>query len=1320
MSNSINSSNSSNNSKNNSNENQQREYYAKLSQKFNAVIKFIVYFLLISFVLIFGFFTIIRFLVLPKITENSENITNLINANQNLVSVKIQTIKPVWSSHSFLIPGVAFENIHVYSKQQNSQEILRIKSAETILAFENIWHFADIYKSKKIPKFIDINIIEPEFYIQFFSNAKQEDIIKIANVFDVNLTELIYNKTQDNIDFFDYLFQQQNINIKQAKVYIFNKNLQQKLANNYIIFSWKHTQPYLKLQNSNKKINEIISLNNVNFELFNELNLLKNKLDIKKIFGSLNNIKANISIEKNTSLENVISDYKIQAAFNNLGLQYVKNITKNKNENVGENNAENNNDDIIKTLGINNISGNLNIVSNSKSSNNSEKLNPNIKINLDSKNILLYLPDIFDTTIKKNNETINNDNNNNNNKISNLLNLFHLKGKIDIHNFNVKNSTRNQINFLDFSFANNDVSNGKFDGLIRFDGYVNLNATADSANANQVYKYLPLVISRDVRNWVKNAVISGNGSNVKFKMKGNISNFPFRNIGNSETENNEIFYISADVKNGELHYANNWLPIKNIAANLEFFGIGMRIVSDSANILKTQISNTSIEIPDFLTFDEQLLIKGNANGETNEFLEFLKYGDLAKKIDNVIEKIKLKATNNNATADLKLDLKLPLRNFNNVKILGEVNIKNNNLQLLPNFLPIMKNVSANLTFTENSVYSDNIVGELLEGKILSKLDANSNKISIYNSGKVDFYKTLNTYFLVPNKIHNYLNVNSNLFRGNISFKDELTIFNNVNSNVVNNNIYYNLVADLKEAEILLPEYTSLNKKLNEDAKFHLVINNNFDNLLLANFQKNNTNIFNVVSDFSDNKKHLNLIVDFLKNSNNYPELNKAISDNFHNIVINYNGDFVLQNWLDFYDHFAPKDDANSAKNNTNNSIKNSPILVEFNAANNNIFHRNIHNLNLKSHITTNENNHKFNYNFDINSDEVTAKLAYISPNEQHIKGLINADISHLKYTHKKLNDNAKSSEQNDHFPDIILKADDVWLDDISLGHLQFEAKNQTDSHSWKVEKLLIKNPDGELNGRGFWHPAINPLRDGHDEVTRLDFNLNSGDVGKLLERFGYKESFQKGEAKLEGILQWQGRPTSIDYPSLAGKLSVDVKNGQFSKFEPGVGRLLGLISLQSVLKRLTLNFSDVFSQGLAFSEIEGEFDIQNGIFKTLNDKPLKITAPAATVQISGQTDLAKETQNISATIYPEVGFFTSLGLAMVNPIAGAASALVSSVGKNPIDKLFNYKYHIAGTWDNPIVDGEEKTEVAKNSNSNSNSNNLNSKAAPTNQINQTN
>lgn len=1296
-----NNSNSSNN-KDNNNVNQQRVFYTLISQKFNFVIKFIIYFLVISFILIFGFFAVVRFLVLPKITENSENLTNLINNNQNLVTLKIQTIKPVWSSHSFLLPGVAFENINVYSKQQQAKEILRIKYAESILDFENIWNFSDIYKGKKIPKFININIIEPEFYVQFLSNEKQDDILKIANVFDINLTELIYNKSQNNIDIINYLFQQQNINIQQAKVYIFNKNLNQKLKNNYITLSWQHSQPYLKLNNNSKKINEHISLNNVNFELFNDLNLLKYNLNIKKIFGNINNLSLNFTIEKNSVSENILEDYKLQAKFKNLGLQYVNNNSNNSNDNNNTTNSKPKN--IINIFGINNISGDVNIFANKYNSNNSnnlvnvvnnvvatenETLTPNIKIRLDSKNIQLYLPDIFDTKIGSVN----------NNTITNLFNLTYLKGNIALNNFDVKNSTRNQIIFSDFSFANNDVKNGKFNGVINFDGYVNLNATADSANGKQVYKYLPLVINKDVRNWVKNAVIAGDGSNVKFKMKGNINNFPFKNIGDSETENKEIFYIGADVKNGELNYANNWLPIKNITANLEFFGIGMRIISDSANILQAQISNASVEIPDFLTIDEQLVIKGTANGETNEFLKFLQYGDLAKKIDNLVEKIKIKSVGNNDAATVNLDLVIPLRNIEKVKILGEVNIKNNDLQVLPEFLPIAKNVTANLTITENGVYSDNITIEAFNGTIKTKLNANKDKISIYNSGKVDFYQTLNTYFLQPYNIQHYLNLNNNFFKGNLIFNDEVIVFNNSNNSNNGYNIYYNLVADLKEAEILLPENTFLHKKINEESKLHLTINNNFSNLLTASFQKNNTNIFQLVTDFSANKKHLNLNIDFLKNSNNYPELNKIATDNFHNIVINYHNEFILQNWLDLYNKFVAN---NNSTNTNNNTIKNSPILVEFNSTNNNIFDKNIHNLSLKSNITNNENNNKFNYNFDINSDEITGKITYISPNEQHIKGLINADISHLKYTHNKSkNDNSnskQSSEQKDHFPDIILKAEDVWLDDISLGHLQFEAKNQTDNHSWKIEQLLIKNPDAELHGRGFWHPPINPLRDGHDEVSRLDFSLTSSDVGNLLERFGYKESFEKGEAKFDGILQWQGRPTSIDYPSLSGKLSVDVKNGQFSKFEPGVGRLLGLISLQSVLKRLTLNFSDVFSQGLAFSEIAGEFDIKNGILKTLDDKNLKITAPAATVRITGQTDLAKETQNIIATIYPEVGFFTSLGLAIVNPIAGAASALASSIGKNPIDRLFNYKYHIAGTWDNPTVDGEEKTEVATNKN----------------------
>ena len=48
-----------------------------------------------------------------------------------------------------------------------------------------------------------------------------------------------------------------------------------------------------------------------------------------------------------------------------------------------------------------------------------------------------------------------------------------------------------------------------------------------------------------------------------------------------------------------------------------------------------------------------------------------------------------------------------------------------------------------------------------------------------------------------------------------------------------------------------------------------------------------------------------------------------------------------------------------------------------------------------------------------------------------------------------------------------------------------------------------------------------------------------------------------------------------------GDLSLSAENGQFAKINPGMGRLLGVISLQSLPRRFQLDFHDIFSQGFA-------------------------------------------------------------------------------------------------------------------------------------------
>jgi uncharacterized protein YhdP len=130
-----------------------------------------------------------------------------------------------------------------------------------------------------------------------------------------------------------------------------------------------------------------------------------------------------------------------------------------------------------------------------------------------------------------------------------------------------------------------------------------------------------------------------------------------------------------------------------------------------------------------------------------------------------------------------------------------------------------------------------------------------------------------------------------------------------------------------------------------------------------------------------------------------------------------------------------------------------------------------------------------------------------------------------------------------------------------------------------------------LSGKGLWRP-------GAREETRLDFRLEVASVEKLLARFGYPEAVRRGRGSLAGEIAWKGPPTALHLPSLGGHMQVAVENGQFAQLEPGVGRLLGVLSLQALPRRITLDFRDVFSQGFAFDQVSGSIQMKNGVLRT--------------------------------------------------------------------------------------------------------------------------
>jgi len=260
----------------------------------------------------------------------------------------------------------------------------------------------------------------------------------------------------------------------------------------------------------------------------------------------------------------------------------------------------------------------------------------------------------------------------------------------------------------------------------------------------------------------------------------------------------------------------------------------------------------------------------------------------------------------------------------------------------------------------------------------------------------------------------------------------------------------------------------------------------------------------------------------------------------------------------------------------------------------------------------------------------------------------------------------------DNYPALDIVAENFEARQKKLGRLELLASQQ--SGDWSIEKLKIVNPESTLTMDGEWH---NWKR--HPN-TKLNLTWDISDMGKTLDRFGYPETIKGGTGSLSGQLKWPGSPHEFDLANLGGNMQIDAHKGQFLKIQPGIGRLLGILSLQSLPRRLLFDFRDVFNDGFGFDKVSASVRIDNGILRSNN---FKMEGPAAKVAIGGETDINRETLNLHIEVQPSLSDSLSLAALAGGPVAGAAAFVAQKLLKDPLNKLAAYQYDITGTWDDP-------------------------------------
>src|SRR6185312_14883772 len=194
----------------------------------------------------------------------------------------------------------------------------------------------------------------------------------------------------------------------------------------------------------------------------------------------------------------------------------------------------------------------------------------------------------------------------------------------------------------------------------------------------------------------------------------------------------------------------------------------------------------------------------------------------------------------------------------------------------------------------------------------------------------------------------------------------------------------------------------------------------------------------------------------------------------------------------------------------------------------------------------------------------------------------------------------------------------------------------------------------------------------------------SHDFGKMLGAFGFSGLLAGGkDSHLHIDGTWPGAPSGFSLAWMNGELGIKVGEGRILAVKPGLGRLLGLLSLRDLPSRLMLHFGDVFKSGFGFDNASANFALKDGNAFT---QDMVITAPAARIVMQGRTGFRARDYDLTIDVTPHVGgTLPVVGAVIGGPVGAAAGLVVQGLIGKGINKAAGSIYRVTGSWDKPKI-----------------------------------
>jgi len=783
--------------------------------------------------------------------------------------------------------------------------------------------------------------------------------------------------------------------------------------------------------------------------------------------------------------------------------------------------------------------------------------------------------------------------------------------------------------------TNPDISlRSQFSLLLPSDGsspFLDLLGEFKNGVGNQTSNYLPTaIISQSTIDWLDKSIIKGSAPSGKVIVRGPLDKFPFES-GEGR------FEVRFDVVGAELDYEPGWPIISDMDGEVIFSGKSMHIIGKTGRILDAKVHDVTAHIDDLIIDDMLLEIKGSVEASGGDALKYLLASGLTEDYAQDIKRLKP-----DGQIAMQLNIDIPVLTGDGI-VRGKARISDAALGLEGQGFRL-EHINGTLDISNDGLQGEGLTAELFGSPVtLNVAHGEQQDVSLAMTlqGNVDLNAMLSTHIAKDIPV---------ISEGAADWQARLAIFK---PQPTARPALFELTSELVGTRLKLPAPFAKDIDENKSFRLHTLLTNK--DLLQLDVSYGGD--ARAVIDFSHSEKGL----EYVRSTLAFGEAIPIATDSEGLYITGQLDALSVDDWLAYVETLpAPVEQTDQHKALT--WLYGLDIQVNTLQALGSSF-------NIKQLAMNREDGY---WQGQLDSDRARGSVQI--PYDYSVTPLkVNLDFLKLD---RPGDESVSGNYDPRQWPGLELKVEQFVFDNAELGSLSILAQR---SHAGLfLEHLRITGPGLSLQASGDWQV------EDEKQVTRLRARLKTEELSGLLAKLGYAAGFEAGKSKNKAQLEWQGGPLDFSAERLNGSISINIKDGQLLDVSPGAGRIFGLLSLQTLPRRLTLDFSDVFKRGFTFDRIKGKFAVEQGDAHTSD---LYLDGPSARIEVIGITDLGGRNYDQLITVTPNVtGSLPLAGALLGGPVAGVSVYALDKVFGGAIGEIASYQYTVTGSWDEPSVE----------------------------------